>query len=307
MDFEINIHPLLKDFLVYLYSVKNYSPNTVASYFYDLYDFEKFLKDEGKDFFQVEEDLILKYLKRLKTLGYSAYSISRKISSLRSFLKFLINERGLEIDIERLLSLPKLPKRLPTVLSLEEIERLLKTPDINTPLGLRDRAILEVLYATGIRVSELVSLPLENVETELGIIKVFGKGGKERLVPLHEEALYFLKRYLSEVRPSLEKGKGERRVFLNKRGKPLTRQRIWQILKDYGEKAGISRKLTPHVLRHSFATHLLQGGADLRSIQKLLGHASILTTEIYTNLDLKEIKRLYEKFHPRNFPENRSG
>uniref|UniRef100_A0A7V4N3L0 Tyrosine recombinase XerC n=1 Tax=Thermodesulfobacterium geofontis TaxID=1295609 RepID=A0A7V4N3L0_9BACT len=288
---------LIEEFLSYLASVKNYSYNTLLAYQNDLKDFADFcslLPLEEEAFKKLKE-----YLENLKKKGYTPFSIARKISSLRSFFKFLEAEKGFNISFLLFLESPKLPFRLPKVLSLEEIEKLLNSPDINNSLGYRDRTMLEVLYATGLRVSELVSLKFENLNLELGLIRVLGKGSKERLVPLGDYALRFLKTYLKNVRPQLVNEKSKDFVFLNRRGAPLTRQRFWQIIKEYAKKCGLEDKVTPHVVRHSFATHLLQGGADLRALQMMLGHSSLSTTQIYTHLNYKKLKEVYEKHHPR--------
>ncbi|AEH22931.1 Tyrosine recombinase xerC [Thermodesulfobacterium geofontis OPF15] len=288
---------LIEEFLSYLAGVKNYSYNTLLAYQADLKDFADFcgsLPSEEEAFQKLRE-----YLENLKKKGYNPFSIARKISSLRSFFKFLEAEKGFNISFLLFLESPKLPFRLPKVLSLEEIEKLLNSPDINNPLGYRDRTMLEVLYATGLRVSELVNLKFENLNLELGLVRVLGKGSKERLVPLGDYALKFLKTYLENVRPQLANEKSKNFVFLNRRGAPITRQRFWQIIKDYAKKCGLEDKVTPHVIRHSFATHLLQGGADLRALQMMLGHSSLSTTQIYTHLDYKKLKEVYEKHHPR--------
>ncbi len=289
---------LIDEFLGYLISVKNYSYNTLLSYSFDLKDFADFCEKRGHK--KLEDVIVVKeYLEDLKKRGYNPFTIARKLSSLKSFFKFLELEKGINTQIFLFLESPKLPIRLPKVLSLEEIEKLLSVPDLNTPLGYRDRTMLEVLYATGLRVSELVNLKLENFNLELGLVKVLGKGSKERLIPLGDYALNFLKNYLENIRPKFLSSKSKNFVFLNIRGGALTRQRFWQIIKGYAKKCGLEDKVTPHVIRHSFATHLLQGGADLRALQMMLGHSSLATTQIYTHLDYKKLKEIYDKFHPR--------
>ncbi|MFN3504854.1 MAG: site-specific tyrosine recombinase XerD [Caldimicrobium sp.] len=296
------MHKLLEDFVLYLSSLKNYSNNTLIAYITDLIDFLNYLKKENFSMEEVNLNIIHGYLGELKERGFSPFSVARRLSSLKNFLTFLAEEKGYTLPFIHLLETPKLPLRLPKVLSLEEIERLLQAPDIKTPLGFRDRTMLEVLYATGIRISELVGLKLENLNLNLGLLRVLGKGMKERLVPLGEIALQFLEKYLNEVRPLLvSKKKRNTYIFLNRRGGPLTRQRCWQILKEYALKIGLDpNKISPHILRHSFATHLLEGGADLRAIQLMLGHASLQTTQIYTHLDFKKLFENYQKYHPRN-------
>lgn len=289
---------LIEEFLSYLSTVKNYSYNTLLAYQSDLKDFIEFCDllpaDEEEAFKKLR-----KYLEHLKKKSYNPFSIARKISSIRSFFKFLEVEKRFNTSFLLFIEPPKLPFRLPKVLSLEEIEKLLNSPDLNDPLGYRDRTMLEVLYATGLRVSELISLKLENLNLELGLIRILGKGSKERLVPLGDYALKFLKTYLEIVRPHFANEKSKNFVFLNRRGSPLTRQRFWQIIKEYARKCGLEEKVSPHVIRHSFATHLLQGGADLRALQMMLGHSSLNTTQIYTHLDYKKLKEIYEKHHPR--------
>ncbi len=289
---------LVEEFLGYLVSVKNYSYNTLLSYSVDLKDFVEFCKKRGYNALS-DVTSIKDYLEYLKNKKYNPFTIARRLSSLKSFYKFLELEKGLNTNAFLYLESPKLPLRLPKVLSLEEVERLLATPDISTPLGFRDRTMLELLYATGLRVSELVGLKLENINLELGLLKVLGKGSKERLVPIGDYALNFLKTYLEEIRPGFLNSYSKDYVFLNRRGKPLSRQRFWQIIKGYAKKCGLEDRVTPHVIRHSFATHLLQGGADLRTLQMMLGHSSLATTQIYTHLDYKKLKEIYDKFHPR--------
>lgn len=293
-------HTLVQEFLLFLHGHKNYSLNTLKAYASDLIDFLNFLEKEALNLEDLNMHHLRDYLNYLKERGFNPFSIARKLSSLKNFLHFLSEERGLPVDFYHLLESPKLPKRLPKVLSLEEIERLLQAPDLSQPLGFRDRTMLELLYATGLRVSELIALRLENLNLSLGLLRVVGKGGKERIVPVGEVALEFLEKYLQEVRPLLLGTKSKDFLFLNRRGAPLTRQRCWQIIKGYALQAGLDpSKISPHILRHSFATHLLEGGADLRALQVMLGHSSLITTQIYTHLDFSKIKKAYEKFHPR--------
>jgi integrase/recombinase XerD len=291
---------LLQEFLLYLAGSKNYSLNTINAYASDIADFLRFLESQGLHLNEIELTTIKGYLAFLKERGYNPYSMARRLSSLKNFLYFLLEKGHIQIDFLSHLEGPKLPQRLPKVLSLEEVERLLQAPDLSTPLGFRDRTMLEVLYATGLRVSELVRLKIENLNLNLGLVRVFGKGEKERLVPLGEIALEYLTHYLQNIRPLFEGSKSRGYLFLNRRGGALTRQRFWQILKGYASQVGLDvSKISPHVLRHTFATHLLEGGADLRALQLMLGHSSLLTTQIYTHLDLKNLKRAYEKYHPR--------
>lgn len=275
------IQDYVEEFLSFLSAVKNASLNTLISYGSDLKDLIEFLQKKGNLSLEGLNHLA-EYLEYLRAKGYNPFTVARKLSSLRSFLKFLEVEKGLNVNLG-FLENPKLPLRLPKVLSLEEIERLLSQPDLKHPLGYRDRTMLELMYATGIRVSELIGLKGQDLNLELGFLRVMGKGGKERLIPIGDYALDFLKNYLNNIRPILISPKSKDHVFLNRRGTPLTRQRFWQIIKQYALKAGIDvEKISPHVLRHSFASHLLQRGADLRALQLMLGHSSLATTQVYT-------------------------
>lgn len=290
---------LIKEFLIYLRVIKNYSPNTILSYSYDLKDWTNFLNKNNLSLETLKIEDLRKYLEDLKFRGYNNFSIARRLSSLKSFFRFLEEEKKGKYSFIFFLETPKLPFRLPKVLSLEEVEVLLSAPDISTPSGYRDKTMLEVLYATGLRVSELINLRISNLNLKLGWVKVMGKGDKERLVPLGDYALEYLNTYLKEVRPLFLNRKSKDYVFLGRLGGPITRQRFWQIIKTYAKKVGLEDKISPHVLRHSFATHLLQGGADLRALQMLLGHSSLITTQIYTHLDFKRLREVYDRYHPR--------
>jgi len=231
--------------------------------------------------------------------GKASSSISRTCAALRSFYQFLFREHVISEDPTIDLDTPKLEQRLPKVLNTEEVEKLLSQPDITTPLGLRDKSMLELLYATGMRVSELISLSVEDVNLETGFLRCMGKGSKERIIPVGSIALEYLKEYLSSVRKQLLNGKESKKLFFNRQGNPMTRQGFWKIIKKYSKQAGIYKKITPHTLRHSFATHLLENGADLRAVQEMLGHADISTTQRYTHLTQNRIKQVYDKTHPR--------
>lgn len=291
----------MDEFLTYLELERNLSSHTLEAYARDLKDFQTFLQKEGGITPEEAgtEDILL-FLEELKRRGLSSRTLARKLSALKSFYRFLELEERIEHNPLLLIEGPRLPRNLPKVLSVEEVERLLSAPDLSTPQGLRDRAMLETLYATGMRVSELVRLTFAQLNLSAGFVRIFGKGKRERLVPLGDLAREYLERYLREARPLLCGGKETPYVFLNRKGDPLTRQRFWQIIRDYARRAGITREISPHVLRHSFATHLLQGGADLRSVQMMLGHASLSTTQIYTHLDLRNLRAVHEKHHPRN-------
>ncbi len=281
----------IKEFIAYLEVEKGYSPHTLACYWRDLRDLFQFLEREN---FPFGEEGIRNYIVFLRKKGYRISTISRRLSALRSFVRFLAMEEGFSEDpTENLFSFHR-ESRLPFALSVEEMERMLALPDTSRPQGIRERAILEFLYATGLRVSELVSLKLEDVDLDMGYVRCKGKGRKERVVPLGEIAERWLKEYLSRVRPRTDSPY----LFVSGRGKPYTRQGIWKIIRKYARLLGL-RKVSPHTLRHSFATHLLQGGADLRVVQELLGHADISTTQIYTRVDRNYLKEVHRKYHPR--------
>jgi integrase/recombinase XerD len=239
------------------------------------------------------------YLYHLKDLGLAASSIGRNVSALRTYFAFLLAENLILSDPSERVEPPRGWRSLPEVLSVEEIDRLLQAPDLAEPLAWRDRALLEFAYASGVRVSELTGLELRHLALDEGLAAVFGKGARERLVPIGRRAIGALGLYLRETRPRLERGRGAGRVFLNARGTPLTRMGVWKILRGHAERAGITRPVSPHTLRHSFATHLLEGGADLAAVQELLGHADIATTQIYTHVDRRYLTEVHRTFHPR--------
>jgi len=288
----------LKPYIDYLYTEKGLSSNTIESYSRDLKKFLHFLKDK-KSFTRKD---ISRFIEKLRNDGQNSSSIARAISSIRSFCRYLLLEKVIDEDPSENLESPKKWLRIPKALSIEEIIRLLEQQS-QSRYYLRDRAMLELCYACGLRVSEIISLKMDDLKFEAGFIRVKGKGSKERIVPVSERAISFVKRYLFELRPLLlKKGaftspSSDDYVFLSNRGQPLTRQRFWQALKRYAKLAGI--ELSPHVLRHSFATHLLEGGADLRSLQKMLGHSDISTTQIYTKVSTDRLKKTYIKYHPR--------
>jgi integrase/recombinase XerD len=239
------------------------------------------------------------YVESLYGAGLSARSIARHITTLRNFYRFLIQDGQLEHDPSEFLAPPKQWATLPKYLNREELERLLEAPVVDKPAGLRDRAMLQLLYATGLRVSELCGLEVSAAERQMGVLRVTGKGNKQRLVPFGESAGEALDQYLSSGRPALLKGRASRALFVTARGAAMGRQNFWKLLRAYGLKAGISRKLTPHVIRHSFATHLVEGGADLRSVQIMLGHADISTTQVYTHVARRRLREVVEQHHPR--------
>lgn len=281
------------------------SKNTVESYKYDLTGFINFLKeknnfDDDNVILFTREDII-NYMSVLKNETYSSATISRFVSSIKHFCKFLLVEKIISADPSEGLRKPKQWERIPKALGIEDIMKLLNIeihPSLaNNPLFTRDSAMLELMYSSGLRVSEIIFLKINDIDFENGFLKVSGKGSKERIVPLNHRALKKIKHYISEIRPKFLKNKQSSHVFLTSRGMPMTRQRFWQSLKRYGNLVGLD--LSPHTLRHSFATHLLEGGADLRSVQKMLGHSDISTTQIYTKVTTDRIKRIYMDYHPR--------
>jgi integrase/recombinase XerD len=244
-------------------------------------------------------DNVVKFLAQSRAAGLSPRSVARRMAGLRAFCRYLKQEEVLPVDPLLDLQTPRLPQRLPHFLSLDEVDRLLRQPRLETPRGCRDAAMLEVLYATGLRVSELVSLPMSALHLAEGWIKVRGKGGKERLIPLGEQAVACIRAYLGGAREELMRGGRSPQVFVNGRGEGLTRQACWKLLRRYARQAGISKPMSPHTLRHSFATHLLEQGADLRSVQQMLGHSDISTTQIYTHVLEARLRSAYQRYHPR--------
>ncbi len=291
---------ILKDFIYYLSVEKGLAENTLESYQRDLKKYLGFLKKRGiKAFNATTKKLIVEYLAEQKDKGLAVSTITRNLASIRSFYQYLLMEQIILENPAGELESPKAEKKLPTVLSFKDVDLLLSQPQVKENIGMRDKAMLELLYATGIRVSELVSLNLDNVNLKMGFLKCEGKGNKERMVPLGSVAIKCLQDYIQNGRLKLLNQKDERALFLNQHGKRLTRQGFWKILKKYARKTGINAEITPHTLRHSFATHLLENGADLRSVQEMLGHADISTTQIYTQITRKKIKEIYNQTHPR--------
>lgn len=289
------------DYIHYLTIERGLSLNTRKSYQRDLDQYLAFL-EKGKitEWSQVDRFTILNFLQQLKAEDKSSATISRMISSLRRFHQFLRQERYTDHDPMQHIDSPKKVQKLPDTLSLQEVERLLETPDTREVLGIRDRAILEVMYATGLRVSELIGLKLNDLHLAMGLLQTIGKGDKERIVPLGDYAIEWVQRYLDEARPYLtRKHQEEVHLFVNSHGTGLSRQGIWKNLKNLVREAGIHKNVTPHTLRHSFATHLLENGADLRTVQELLGHADISTTQIYTHITKKRMTDVYKEYFPR--------
>ncbi len=279
---------------------KGFSRHTVSGYQRDLRQFfSYFQRHGGMEVAEADMYVVLGFLKDLKKRGMKQRTINRKLSAIRGFFRYLSQKEDLQGDPTEEIRTPQLRQSLPHVISLDEVEKMLNQPDIKTPKGIRDRAILEVLYATGIRVSELISLQLQGVFWDEGFIRVFGKGSKERLIPIGSQALAWLKTYCEDVRKKI-RGSSERdEVFLSRLGKPLSRQSVWKLIKQYASKGNLREKVSPHTLRHCFATHLLERGADLRSVQMMLGHADISTTQIYTHLTKEHLIRIHKAFHPR--------
>lgn len=291
----------LKEYLVHLKLEKNLSSNTVSSYKNDITSFITYLKDKNVDDpSEIKSDHISAFFKLIKEFGLSGTSSARYFSSLKGFFLFLIkNKYILKNPIEKISS-PKLSKKLPSVLDVSEVEKILSQPDISDKLGLRDKAILELFYACGTRVSELINLKVNDLFLSDEIIRVLGKGNKERLIPIGSSAINWINEYLKLSRPLLmKKSRSENYLFLNSRSSKLSRMGIWKIIDRYVKEAGIEKEVHPHTFRHSFATHLLEGGADLRAVQEMLGHADISTTQIYTHIDRDYIKQVHKQFHPR--------
>lgn len=293
----------LKLFLQHLRLEKGLAANTVQAYQHDVSRYLEFLEHvlSIRELGAVNPDHLSLYLEELSAVGLSASSLARNISSLRAFHKFLFLEELSSGNPASLLELPKKQQNLPEVLSVQEIELLLDQPDSDSKLGNRDLAMMELLYGSGLRVSELCGLEMNAVYLDEAVLRILGKGSKERYVPLGEVAEQTLKTYTDLYRPQLisEKSKPHGRVILNVRGNPISRMGVWKIISNYAKKADIKKKVYPHILRHSFATHLLEGGADLRTVQELLGHSSIVTTEIYTHVDRSMLQQVFRKFHPR--------
>lgn len=288
----------LRLFLEYLAVEKGLSRNTITSYARDVRKFVGFVKAARIALNRVSEPTVVGFIHRQSQAGLSARSLARLISGLRSFFKFLVLSGLLKKDPSSQMTTPSAWLALPKFLTVAEVEELLRTPDDNKVHGVRNRAILEVLYGSGLRVSELAALKLAEVNLEDGFLVCRGKGGKERIVPLGRSACDAVKRYLAEVRP-LVNPEAREELFLSRRGRPFTRQGIWKLLRQHASKAGLADKISPHTLRHSFATHLLERGADLRSVQLMLGHSQITTTQIYTHVSRERLRRVYDKFHPR--------
>jgi integrase/recombinase XerD len=291
---------LLDQFLHYIVVEKGLAKNTIDAYSHGLNRFLDYLKKKGiQEIKGVSKLDVRAFLLALKKQGLSTKSVVRNLVAIRTLFQFLIREGILEANPIEELESPKIPKTLPEILTLKEVERLLEQPNPQTPMGIRDRAMLEVLYATGMRVSELTQLPMNQVNLEAGYVLVFGKGSKERIIPLGNEAMKWVALYLKGSREKLAKRRESPSLFINRMGSGMSRQQFWKVIKSYGRRAGIRKRITPHLLRHSFASHLLERGADLRSVQMMLGHVDISTTQIYTHVTGERLKKIHQRFHPR--------
>lgn len=296
----------ISNFLSYLAVEKGFSNNTIEAYRNDLNQMATFASEHARastmmpSWENFDRQAMLSYLLNLKEKRYADTTQARKVAAARSFFDFLVDEKRLKASPTENMAAPRVGKSLPKPLTLNDVHRLLNQPALHTgPDAFRDRAMMQLLYATGMRVSELVSLNLGDVDITGGTVRCFGKGRKERVIPFHDQAAVAVREYSAEGRSELCHSPDEKALFVNHRGERLTRQGFWQILKGYAQSAGLGNRVTPHTLRHSFATHMLNGGADLRSVQELLGHANISTTQVYTHLTSEHVRSTYEKSHPR--------
>ena len=290
---------LIETFLDSLWLEKNLSQNTLESYKNDLNKFRNFLEKNNKSVLKADHFLILSFLSLLLDKGFSSKTVSRNISSLKSFFKYLISVEHIKINPMLNIDAPKSGLFLPTTLTVEETQQILDAPNELRPIEMRDKAMLYTLYATGMRISELISLNMHNVDLTRGSVQVIGKGGKERLIPLTNDAITMIKKYLTNARDKLSKGKDHNNIFVSTHGKQISRHSFWHRIKAYLKKVDVKKEVHPHTLRHAFATHMLNNGADLRSVQLLLGHSDLATTQIYTHVAQAEVKNLHKKHHPR--------
>jgi integrase/recombinase XerD len=296
----MEISATISSFLTYVKVEKGLSSNTVSAYRRDLVKFDVFAQKRKLSLEAVSRDDLVDFLASLYRLKLESRTVARHLVTLRNFFRFAQIQELITTDPSINLESPKIRRSLPGYLRLEEVERLLEQPDSNTALGLRDRAMLEVLYSTGLRVSELIGLRVSDLDSKVGCVRCIGKGDKERIVPVGRKALLMVEKYLRDARPKLlGRLRGSPTLFVNRRGVSLSRVGVWKILSGYGKRAGLRVSLTPHMLRHSFATHLLERGADLRSVQLMLGHADISTTQIYTHVVEERLKQIYKAHHPR--------
>ncbi len=290
----------IQEYIDYCRVEKGLAQNTLAAYRRDLDRLAAYCARRGGSALEADSDDLGGFVDSLYRDKLAARSIARHIAAVRNFYLYLLREQRITENPAAELVSPKLPAQLPKFLTMEEVDRLLEAPSASTPLGSRDRAMLQLLYATGLRVSELISVEQMHLNREMGVVRVTGKGGKQRIVPVGREALAAIGTYLDQDRAAILKGKHSGHLFVTARGGPMTRQAFWHLLRNHGLAAGIAKRLTPHVLRHSFATHLLERGADLRSLQLMLGHADISTTQIYTHVLRERLREVYDEHHPRS-------
>jgi integrase/recombinase XerD len=299
-DYSDSVDALIDRYVNYLVVEKGLSSNTIVSYSADLALYLEFLRANGiVHFGDADRALVLKHLVALRGAGLGSRSRARHLVTIRGFYRFLVQEQILDANPAHLVDLPRAGRKLPDVLKIDDVIRLLDAPDLSKPLGLRDAAMLELLYAAGLRVSELVTVGVGNVNLEACFVRILGKGSKERVVPIGQAAMKKLDAYVASARPALLKGRPSVYLFVTRSAKLMTRQGLWKLLKQYAKKANITQNVTPHTLRHSFASHLLEGGADLRSVQVMLGHVDISTTQIYTHVALERLKAVHTQYHPR--------
>ncbi|GAP01161.1 tyrosine recombinase XerD subunit [Fructobacillus fructosus] len=289
----------MADYLRVIRVERGLSANTITAYRQDLTTFSKFLDKQKRDLGSVDHLLVLRFLNQLRMAGRANTSIARMVTTLRKCFAYLKKEGVVAHDPMQTIKPPKKAQHLPAVLTINEVDDLLAVPDVEKPLGIRNKAMLELMYATGLRVSELVHLKLTDLHLDLAMLQTIGKGDKERIIPVGEVAIDWLKTYLRDSRPKLLKGQQSEAVFLNDHGRPISRQGVWLLIKNLVKAAGIQKDVSPHTLRHSFATHILENGADLRIVQELLGHSDISTTQIYTHISKKRLTEVYDQFHPR--------
>ncbi len=291
---------LIDSFLNYLSVERGLAKNTINSYRQDLKLYQQYLNSQHlSSFLKINKTDITNFMLNQKDKGLSANSIARRLVAIKSFYRFLVRERIIKSDPTSLIETPKLWKKIPQTLSIAEVEALIQQPNLRDRQGIRDRAILDIMYSTGMRVSEVVNLKLDNANLDMGFVRCIGKGNKERIIPLGRHACLAIKRYIETARPNFTKKKPSDYLFLNRFGQRLSRQSLWKIIKKYAKAARIKKQIRPHTLRHSFATHLLERGADLRSVQEMLGHSDISTTQVYTHINKDRLKNIHRMFHPR--------
>lgn len=308
-DLRVPFQETLDLFLTHLELERGLAKNTVTSYQNDLVQCARYLQNHDVDGWKaIEGNHIAQWMRELSNNGYAVSSLARKLSAIKMLARFLVREKIREDDFTELLNGPKLPRKLPAALNRDEVDRLLNAPSRETAQGLRDRAMLELFYSSGLRVSELSQLKIQDLDLENGLLRVIsGKGSKTRVVPIGNRAIEAIQSYLTQARPQLVKSNTGSSLFLSSRGNPISRKTVWHWIKRYARQCGLEQSVKPHLLRHSFATHLLEGGADLRAIQEMLGHADISTTEIYTAVERKHLIDQYDKYHPRGRSMGKDG